>query len=201
MRSIAAIAARISHELPSTSATTTEPKAPPAKTGTPHGELGLQTKNALVPECLRGKAPALTGTEPLPLLKALTNWQPMYDPPGTKAELSMVSSALQRGLVPASPLQYQQAERDLKTWMKGFGIQSADPEAVLMTYRKTLAHLPPDLLALAVERVIAKWKWGSKPPMPADILDTVSEEMGARTMLAYRARTALTKATLTSRHS
>lgn len=201
MRSIAAIASRISHELPSTSATTTSPKAPSAKPGTPPGEPGLPTKPASLPECLRGKAPVLTGTEPLPLLKTLAQWQPMYDPPGTPAELSTVSSALQRGLMPASPLQYQQAERDLKTWMKGFGIQSADPEAVLLAYRKTLAHLPPDLLTLAVERIIAKWKWGSKPPMPADILETVAGDWATRRMLASRAKVAMTKATSTSRRS
>lgn len=125
-----------------------------------------------------------------PLLTKLEKWAPMYDPPGALAELSTASSALQRSMAPASPVQYQQAEADLKRWMQGFGMQSAAPDVVLAAYRKTLAALPGDLLALAVERIITTWKWGAKPPLPADILATVREDHTRRMMLASKAKMA-----------
>lgn len=130
----------------------------------------------------------LTGMEPL--LTKLEKWSPMYEPPGTPAELSTASSALQRSMAPASGAEYQQAEADLKRWMKGFGMQSAAPEVVLAAYRKTLAHLPADLLALAVERIITTWKWGAKPPLPADILATVRDDHARRILLASKSKMA-----------
>ena len=134
--------------------------------------------------------PVLTGTEPLPLLGDLERWTVAETPPGSVEQLSTVNLALMRGLAPASAHQFQQAEADLARWMRGFGIQTAAPEVVLETYRKTLSHLPADLLVLAVERIITTYKW-PKPPPPADILATVASELAQRRRLQVRAVLAL----------
>lgn len=141
-----------------------------------------------------GSLALLTGTEHLPLLAKLEAWQISETHPGTAVELSTVFAALERGLASAAAHQYQQAEADLRAWMKGFGMQSAAPETVLATYHRTLASLPGDLLELAVGRIITTWKWGQRPPLPADILKTVESELGRRRRLMVRAQLAYRRA-------
>lgn len=55
-------------------------------------------------------------------------------------------------------------------------------------YVAALADVPPDLLALALNRLIRDWKW-PRLPTPADIRATIAEELSRRKLRLTRLRT------------
>lgn len=56
----------------------------------------------------------------------------------------------------------------------------AKVESAAKIYRKTLIELPPDLLELAISRIMASHKFGVRMPLPKEIRDTVKDELHER---------------------
>lgn len=56
----------------------------------------------------------------------------------------------------------------------------------LSIYRAALGHLPTDLLVLAAGRAMRNWRWHNAMPTPAEIEETVIEEMSARRHLQIK---------------
>ena len=74
-----------------------------------------------------------------------------------------------------------------------FGITQGDPSKAQKIYHKTLAHLPADVLHVAMDRVMTGWTWGNRMPMPAEILEMVSGELSKRKMLIAKCEMALSR--------
>lgn len=55
-------------------------------------------------------------------------------------------------------------------------------------YVAALADVPPDLLALALDRLVRDWRW-PRLPAPADIRATIAEELSRRKLRLTRLRT------------
>ena len=49
--------------------------------------------------------------------------------------------------------------------------------AMTAIYHEALAHVPADLLELAVDEVRRTWQWGSRMPLPADLLAMIEHDL------------------------
>jgi hypothetical protein len=94
--------------------------------------------------------------------------------------------AAEASLLPANPqiLAIQMAE--LLTYARAFGVPAQDIENASRFYQEALAHLPSDLLVLAMRRVRATHRYGMRLPLPSEITGTVSAEMAQRHMLVRK---------------
>ena len=108
----------------------------------------------------------------------------------TRQSLTGAARLLETSLEPMTTDQFEAAMKKLFSFMQTFDIPTEKARAAVSIYQDTLGHVPPDLMALAVKRLMTDWKWG-KLPKPADILALVAEEHAARKVALLKARTAL----------
>lgn len=53
--------------------------------------------------------------------------------------------------------------------------------AVGKEYREHLGTLPADVIPVAIHRLLGRWKWGNRVPMPGDVKAEIADEMAERT--------------------
>ena len=103
--------------------------------------------------------------------------------------------AVNRSLEPASLEAFFVLLDRLVEWGALFGLPATDRQALARFYHASLHDLPPDLLATAIERIQAEWKFSGRWPLPADLRGKVSEDLSER----RRAKIQLEKAQLFGR--
>lgn len=64
----------------------------------------------------------------------------------------------------------------------------AMPSGAARIYVEALNDIPADLLALALHRLKREWKW-PRMPSPADIRESIADDMGTRKLRLTRLRT------------
>lgn len=127
-------------------------------------------------------------------MSRLTDGSSMGTVPARIAKLVPAAIAdLEAAMLPATVEQQAPLFDRLFDWAKTFGmlrVTAPDPEHARRQgmalirhatdhYRANLGHLPPDLLALAIERTMAGHGWRNLPT-PAEIGGTVAEELAQR---------------------
>ena len=76
----------------------------------------------------------------------------------------------------------------ISQWGLGFGTRG-DLESAAREYRSALGDLPAWVLAAAVERTLAAWRWPNFPP-PAEIRDRLPDKRHELTRVINRLRMA-----------
>jgi hypothetical protein len=103
----------------------------------------------------------------------------------------------EQSLAPCTPQAMSVGLAKLLEFARAFGLTDADRDqtrTILEMYKKALGHLPGDLVVKAAERAVTHWKWGNRMPLPADLLELVSEDMAKRHHVRLKLTTALAKA-------
>jgi hypothetical protein len=98
-------------------------------------------------------------------------------------EIGPALAAAKRTVAPAGPERLAVELPGLFAWARTFGIPF-QPSIASAAYR-TLADLPPDLLALALERITTKHTLGMRLPFVAEIRATVQDELDERHRLVH----------------
>lgn len=130
---------------------------------------------------------------PPSLPSCLSHWRPGEQLPATatRTALQTSRSVYQRWLDPGGREVFAVQMDRLLEFAATFGIPDAKAREALGFYRDALAVLPADLMVLAVQRICSGWKRGNRLPLPAEITETVSEELGRRRLEAGRIAHAL----------
>ena len=98
---------------------------------------------------------------------------------------------VEHSLLPATTREIAIQIARLDDFATAFNVPSAEMATASAIYREALATLPPDLLEIAVSRVIATHRWGMRLPLPAEISSHVSEEAAERRKVLGRLQVAL----------
>lgn len=124
----------------------------------------------------------------------LASWNPNPDdslPPEIVAALPALRTEARSVMAPASAREFLVALDLLWKFARTFGIK-ATPEEVeeaTQAYRASLADLPLDLLAEAIQRTKAAWTYRNLP-LPAEIRAHISDQLTRRRLIANRLRLA-----------
>lgn len=109
----------------------------------------------------------------------------------TRNELTVSRDAYRRWMRPGGPEPFAIAMDRLLEFAGTFGIPDDKAKSALGFYRDALGLLPADLMLLAVQRITTSWKRFQRLPLPAEITDMVTEELGRRRLELARIEYAL----------
>lgn len=123
----------------------------------------------------------------------LEDWKPHQPVPLSKVLLEAMQAELERTLYPAGPQEMAIALDKLFRFARTFGISTETTEEATVFYRDALKKYPIDLIIVAVDRVCASWRWGSKLPLPADLTNEVSGDFRRRRSKLVDVRVAIGK--------
>jgi hypothetical protein len=194
MQRIEATSQRISTELPTTSATTIAPKARPARTGTPHGEPGLPTKNALLPKVMAGASPdqtdreleasltRLLGSKPKPVEKVTypgegftVEIQDFRLPAASLETQERARQMVAKSLTPMTPSECLGLLGEMKLSTICRPEQGHDLEAQLALYARKLQEYPADVVRKVLTTQPNQSKWWPAWAELKERLDVFSE--------------------------
>lgn len=122
-------------------------------------------------------------------------WQPHEPvPEAVVPTLGPCLAAARTALTPAGERELASLVRALVGFGKAFAIPVPEPKALSAIYAATLRDVPSDLLAVAVERVMAGHKFGMRLPLPGEIRAEIAEELAARKLTMLRLELAIARA-------
>lgn len=110
----------------------------------------------------------------------LENWKPHQPVPLARATLEAMKAKLERSLFPTGPQEMAIALDKLFKFARAFGISTEATEEATTFYAEALEKYPADLIAKAVDKVCASWRWGNKLPLPADLANEAAGEWKRR---------------------
>ena len=116
------------------------------------------------------------------VFRKLGSWSPAMPVTdhATPDEIEAACRDAELALTPASGKEFMVAMGLLGDFAVTFGLTDGDLKAAQSYYRDALCDLPADLLAVAIKRTTANWRFGRMMPLPADIRGQVSEEFAQR---------------------
>lgn len=124
-----------------------------------------------------------------PSLRDLAStWQGPGEPIPAKAarEIATILPTLRASLAPAGLDALAVAAVRMLDGLRALGVPVPDPKVAVGLYRDALAGLPADLVLAAFKRTVTSHKYGMRPPLPSELLESIRAELDARVSLVAK---------------